>query len=479
MPPVALTPPFTPSPPPPPPRNHPPPRFREATNMTDRINALACLAEAPGPSRDAALEEYYAANRDKPLNMLKWLAVQVRGAAGAAAGVERPWRGVDRARHGGGAAAAAHARTLPSGAGGLALAPLPPPPYSDTPNSPAPGPPTQAGSGAPGNLAAVRSLLKHPAFAITNPNSCYSLFLGFARAAPNFHAADGSGYEFLADAVLLVRGSSPAGRGSFRGGRGKGGTGGRAARDCGACCASAGTRYTLSPPMLSLWPGGFGGVTQVASTTDAAVAVDACRDWAHRCERQLTQPQQTSPPTRPDPTQQTPAKPQRPTHAAPPAEPMQHPRATATPSPHPHPNPLPTPPHPNRTPPVPTPQSPPNPPPPPLPRPAEQGQRHRRQPRGQRLHHLPPVRRAPPGAHARAAAAHRGRGGAQRERVRDRLQEPGAVRGPRPPPPPPGSPAAAAAAAPWRANCAREAPARAVGSPRHSFLDPHTPPIPF
>ncbi|GBF99642.1 peptidase M1 family [Raphidocelis subcapitata] len=113
-------------------------RFRGATNMTDRINALACLAESPGPSRDAALAEYYAANRDRPLNMLKWIAVQ-------------------------------------------------------------------AGSGAPGNLSAVRSLLQHPAFAITNPNSCYSLFLGFARAAPNFHSKDGSGYEFLADAVLQVR----------------------------------------------------------------------------------------------------------------------------------------------------------------------------------------------------------------------------------------------------------------------------------
>lgn len=105
--------------------------------MTDRISALACLAETPGAARDAALSEFYAANKDKPLNLLKWLAVQ-------------------------------------------------------------------SGSGSPGNVEAVRKLLDHPAFALTNPNSCYSLFLGFARSAPNFHALDGSGYEFLADAVIKV-----------------------------------------------------------------------------------------------------------------------------------------------------------------------------------------------------------------------------------------------------------------------------------
>lgn len=112
-------------------------RFRGATNMTDRISALACLAETPGAARDAAIAEFYEANKGKPLNLLKWLAVQ-------------------------------------------------------------------AGSGAPGNVAAAKALLDHPAFAITNPNSCYSLFLGFARSALNFHAADGSGYEFLADAVIKV-----------------------------------------------------------------------------------------------------------------------------------------------------------------------------------------------------------------------------------------------------------------------------------
>ncbi|KAI7843850.1 hypothetical protein COHA_002401 [Chlorella ohadii] len=62
----------------------------------------------------------------------------------------------------------------------------------------------QAGSNAQGNLAAVKALVEHPSFHITNPNSCYSLFLGFARSPVNFHAADGSGYEFLGDMVLKV-----------------------------------------------------------------------------------------------------------------------------------------------------------------------------------------------------------------------------------------------------------------------------------
>eukprot|EP00884_Botryococcus_braunii_P010598 jgi/Botrbrau1/1953/Bobra.0005s0045.1 len=61
-----------------------------------------------------------------------------------------------------------------------------------------------ATSAFPGNVAKVQNLLEHPAFIITNPNSCYSVFLGFARSTPNFHAADGSGYDFMADSILKV-----------------------------------------------------------------------------------------------------------------------------------------------------------------------------------------------------------------------------------------------------------------------------------
>ncbi len=52
----------------------------------------------------------------------------------------------------------------------------------------------------------MQRLVDHPAFTISNPNNCYSLFLGFGRSPVNFHAADGSGYAFMADAVLKVDG---------------------------------------------------------------------------------------------------------------------------------------------------------------------------------------------------------------------------------------------------------------------------------
>lgn len=105
--------------------------------------------------------------------------------------------------------------------------------------------PPQASSNTPDNVEAVKALIDHPAFVLTNPNSCYSLLLAFAWSPVNFHAggcwvymalctetlglvhreetakgcvafspphphlapplaADGSGYRFLADCVLLV-----------------------------------------------------------------------------------------------------------------------------------------------------------------------------------------------------------------------------------------------------------------------------------
>jgi aminopeptidase N len=62
----------------------------------------------------------------------------------------------------------------------------------------------QATSEKEGNLAEVKALLDHPAFSIKNPNCCYSLLAAFAYSAVNFHAADSSGYEFLADQVIAV-----------------------------------------------------------------------------------------------------------------------------------------------------------------------------------------------------------------------------------------------------------------------------------
>ncbi|CAI5515642.1 unnamed protein product [Closterium sp. Naga37s-1] len=62
----------------------------------------------------------------------------------------------------------------------------------------------QAASSIPGNVEAVKRLMEHPAFIITEPNKVYSLIGGFTSSAVNLHAADGSGYRFLADMVLQL-----------------------------------------------------------------------------------------------------------------------------------------------------------------------------------------------------------------------------------------------------------------------------------
>ena len=62
----------------------------------------------------------------------------------------------------------------------------------------------QAGSRLPGTLARVRELLLHPAFDLKVPNKVYSLIRVFAANHVRFHAADGTGYAFLADQVLAL-----------------------------------------------------------------------------------------------------------------------------------------------------------------------------------------------------------------------------------------------------------------------------------
>ena len=62
----------------------------------------------------------------------------------------------------------------------------------------------QATSRLPGTLARVRELLAHPSFDIQVPNKVYALIRAFAANHVRFHAADGAGYEFLADQVLAL-----------------------------------------------------------------------------------------------------------------------------------------------------------------------------------------------------------------------------------------------------------------------------------
>lgn len=114
-------------------------RFKEATNMTDEISALAALDIAGGKHRDEAFDLFFEKWKGEPLVLLKWFTLM-------------------------------------------------------------------AESNQEGNLEVMKKLMDHPSFNIKNPNNNYSLFGGFSRSAVNFHAADGSGYKFMADAIIKLDG---------------------------------------------------------------------------------------------------------------------------------------------------------------------------------------------------------------------------------------------------------------------------------
>ncbi|MBT9529345.1 MAG: aminopeptidase N, partial [Pseudomonas sp.] len=68
----------------------------------------------------------------------------------------------------------------------------------------------QAASGLPGGLQRVEVLMEHPAFTMKNPNKVRALIGAFAgQNLINFHAADGSGYRFLADQVISLNATNP------------------------------------------------------------------------------------------------------------------------------------------------------------------------------------------------------------------------------------------------------------------------------
>jgi aminopeptidase N len=58
-------------------------------------------------------------------------------------------------------------------------------------------------------LARVERLLHHHRFDPTAPNSVRAVLGGFASNAPVFHAADGSGYRFLADRIAELDARNP------------------------------------------------------------------------------------------------------------------------------------------------------------------------------------------------------------------------------------------------------------------------------
>jgi aminopeptidase N len=68
----------------------------------------------------------------------------------------------------------------------------------------------QAACTLPGGLQRVLALMEHPAFNFKNPNKVRALIGAFAgQNLINFHAADGSGYRFLADLVIRLNALNP------------------------------------------------------------------------------------------------------------------------------------------------------------------------------------------------------------------------------------------------------------------------------
>jgi len=60
------------------------------------------------------------------------------------------------------------------------------------------------------DVRAIRTLMQHPAFTLTNPNRARSLIFSFCNANPaRFHAQDGSGYAYWAEQVIALNAINP------------------------------------------------------------------------------------------------------------------------------------------------------------------------------------------------------------------------------------------------------------------------------
>ena len=67
----------------------------------------------------------------------------------------------------------------------------------------------QASSRSPDTLSVVMRLVDHPAFDLHNPNKVYALLRAFGNNQVRFHAADGSGYRFLAQQTCKLDALNP------------------------------------------------------------------------------------------------------------------------------------------------------------------------------------------------------------------------------------------------------------------------------
>jgi aminopeptidase N len=67
----------------------------------------------------------------------------------------------------------------------------------------------QALAKLPNTVDKVKKLMQHPAFDLKNPNKVYSLIGAFGANLSQFHAADGKGYELLADVIQQLDPMNP------------------------------------------------------------------------------------------------------------------------------------------------------------------------------------------------------------------------------------------------------------------------------
>jgi aminopeptidase N len=128
-------------------------RFKDASNMSDRLGAILALIDAHAPLAEAALEGFHALAQGEPLLLDKWFTLQARA--------PEPVFEV-HGEHGGRA------------------------------------------------FNRAKALLKHPDFSLKNPNRSRSLLNTLCRDNPAaFHRADAAGYVLWADKLLELDAINP------------------------------------------------------------------------------------------------------------------------------------------------------------------------------------------------------------------------------------------------------------------------------
>ncbi|BAL95188.1 aminopeptidase N [Rubrivivax gelatinosus] len=124
-------------------------RVKDASNMTDRIGALAALVHSHSELAEPALERFHAIAGGEPLVVDKWFALQAQASE-----------------------------------------------------------PLGAGQGR--SFARAKALLKHPDFSLKNPNRARSLIFQLCMNNPAaFHRADAAGYVFWAERMFELDAINP------------------------------------------------------------------------------------------------------------------------------------------------------------------------------------------------------------------------------------------------------------------------------